>query len=500
MRYNDGMSIVGESICRRNERRTIMAEASTNKKIIVSGHVEERRGIFRIILSWVDAGGNRQRKSIPTGLAVKGNRKRAEDMLYDMKKEQEALLANMPRLDNLLFADFMEKWLTAIRNDARKPIKLTTFGGYQVNVQRTIAPYFRKKGILLVELTADDINEFYDEQLERVTGMTVTKYHANIGKALKYAVKENYIPHSPMDRVNRPSAKRFVGKFLKQSEAVKLFEAVRGHKLELGVIFGAFYGLRRSEVVGLRWESINFEANTITIEHTVTEAMIDGKREIIADNTTKTKSSYRTLPLVPAIRTKLLAVQAEQEHNRKLCGKSYNNAESCYIYTDALGNRIKPNYLTSTFPEFMMKNGFNRLRFHDLRHSCASLLLANGVPLKEIQEWLGHSDFAITANIYAHLEFDSKLKSAKKMSWIDDTSLAQTQEIEPPATTTTPSDADKVNKANSMPVQALPEFINSLFADGISPELIQAWLKQVNLSGKQSFADNFNEFRDKITV
>ena len=469
-----------------------MAENLQTQKqeIRISGHLEEVRDIFHIKLTWTGEEGNRGRKSISTGLTVKGNRKKAEDMLYEAKKDQEALLANMPRLDNLLFADFMEKWLTAIRNDTKKPIKRTTFGGYQMNVQKTIAPYFRKKKTLLVELTADDINEFYDKQLERVTGMTVTKYHANISKALKYAVKENYIPISPMGKVNRPSTKRFVGKFLKQSEAVKLFEAVKGNKLELGVIFGAFYGLRRSEIIGLRWEAINFEANTITIEHTVTEAMIDGKREIIADNTTKTKSSYRTLPLVPAIRTKLLAVQAEQEANRKLCGKSYNKKDDGYIYTDALGNRIKPNYLTSTFPEFMTKNGFNRLRFHDLRHSCASLLLANGVSLKAIQEWLGHSDFAITANIYAHLEFDSKLKSAEKMSWIDNTSLAQTHETLP----------DKKVIQSTDSIQALPEFINSLIISGISSEVIQAWLKQADFTSEANLADSFKEFQSRTRV
>ena len=387
--------------------------------------MEEVRGIYHIKLSWIDESGSRGRKSISTGLAVKGNKTRAENMIPKAKKEQETILRSMPTVENLLFADFMEQWLEAIRHDKNKPIKATTFGGYQMNVQKIIAPYFRKKGILLRELTADDINEFYDDRLERVKAMTVTKYHANIGKALKYAVKMNYIPHTLMDKVNRPSTKRFVGQFLKQSETIKLFETVKGHRLELGVIFGAFYGLRRSEIVGLRWESINFEANTITIEHTVTEANIDGKHILIADDTTKSKSSYRTLPLVPAIRTKLLAVQEEQERNRRLCGKSYNKAESCYIYTDVLGNRIKPNYLTSAFPEFMEKSGFKRLRFHDLRHSCASLLLANGVPLKAIQEWLGHSDFSITANIYAHLEFDSKLASAEAMTWIDNTSLAK---------------------------------------------------------------------------
>ena len=204
---------------------------------------------------------------------------------------------------------------------------------------------------------------------------------------------------------------------------MELFEAVKGHKLVLGVIFGAFYGLRRSETIGLRWQSINFESNTITIEHTVTFARVDGKKALVAGDTTKTKSSFRTLPLVPAIRAKLLEVKAEQERNRKLCGKSYNKAESCYIYTDVLGNRIKPDYLSEQFPKFMERHGFRRIRYHDLRHSCASLLLANGVSLKQIQDWLGHSDFAITANTYAHLEFSSKQAAAESMSWIGNTSL-----------------------------------------------------------------------------
>ncbi len=343
--------------------------------------------------------------------------------LYSLIK-RGALFAIKPALSDMLFADLMEQWLTAIR----KEVKLTTFGGYQTNVQGAIIPYFLAKGIKLNELTANDINDFYDKQLERVKASSVHKYHANISKALKYAVENNLIPHSVMDRVKRPKAERFVGKFLKQSEVVELFETVKDHKLELGVILGAFYGLRRAEIVGLRWESIDFEANTITIEHTVTTATVDGKAILIADDTTKTKASFRTLPLVPAFREKLLAVHAEQAYYRKLCGNAYNKAEGHYVYTDQLGNRVKPDYLTDAFPRFMVCNGFRRIRFHDLRHSCASLLLANGVPLKQIQEWLGHSDFAITANTYAHLEFNSKRSSAKAMTWLDKTSMGQTLE------------------------------------------------------------------------
>ena len=388
------------------------------RKIKVAGHLYEKNGIYQMMLSWNNENGERQRRSQTTGLPVKGNKKRAEEMVASARKELQQALQSHPQREDMLFADFMEDWLQGIR----RSIKLTTYGGYQDNVKARIAPYFRKRGILLRNLTADDINRFYDEMLKRVKATTVLKYHANIGKALRQAKK-----HHIMLDVKRPKPEIFRGKFLKQSEVVKVFEAAQGHKLELGIILGAFYGLRRAEIVGLRWDAIDFEANVITIEHTVTNARVDGKMVTIAEDTTKTVSSFRSLPLIPAFRAKLLEVKEEQEQYRKLCGNSYNKANT-YIYTDPLGIRIKPNYLTTQFPLWMEKNGFRRMRFHDLRHSCASLLLANGVPLKHIQEWLGHSDFAITANIYAHLEFKSKEASAQAMTWIEKTTLGSKPE------------------------------------------------------------------------
>ncbi|MDR3238796.1 MAG: site-specific integrase [Clostridiales bacterium] len=271
-----------------------------------------------------------------------------------------------PAGGEILFVDFMEQWLEVIKPS----IKLTTYGGYQYNVQM-ITCYFREHKILLNRLTAEDINNFYQEKLKWLKATTIHKFYANISKALKYAVQNGYIPFSVMDKVNRRKLGRFTGKFLKQSEAVELFEAVKGHKLELGVIFGAFYGLRRAEIVGLKWDVVDFDANTVTIEHTVTIATIDGKQRLIADDTTKTKSSFRALPLVPDICEKLLKFKAEQEANRRLCGKMYNKAEGCYLYVDALGNRINPHYLTNEFPKFLVEHGFKRMRFHDLRHTNA---------------------------------------------------------------------------------------------------------------------------------
>ena len=142
---------------------------------------------------------------------------------------------------------------------------------------------------------------------------------------------------------------------------------------------------------------------------------IDGKKVIEAKDRAKSKASLRTLPLVPAFREKLLEVKKQQEEYKRLCGRSYCKDYLDYICVDPIGERISPNYITAAFPQLLVKNGLRRIRFHDLRHSCASLLLANGVPMKQIQEWLGHSDFSTTANFYAHLEYQSKMSSASAM-------------------------------------------------------------------------------------
>lgn len=374
---------------------------------MVAGHLHEKNGYYYIILNLTDSAGKRKPKWISTGLTIKGNKKRAEQMLMEERRKY----ANAKTGDDVLFADFMEQWLEIVKST----VSIPTYSSYVNAVKSIIAPYFRKKKILLRDLQAHDIQMFYQEQLQRVKASSVIHYHANIHKALKYAVKNDMIPSNPADKVERPKQDKFYGNFYDRDELNKLFEAVAGTKFELPVLLGAFYGLRRSEIVGLKWSAIDFEQNTITISHTVTSCNLDGKCVIVAKDTTKTKSSRRTLPLVPYFHEKLLAVKAQQERNQKLCGRSYNREFLEYICVDDIGDRFKPNYITSQFPKLLERNGFRKIRFHDLRHSCASLLLASGVPMKHIQEWLGHSDFSTTANIYAHLDYSSKLTSASAM-------------------------------------------------------------------------------------
>ena len=182
--------------------------------------------------------------------------------------------------------------------------------------------------------------------------------------------------------------------------------------IELGVILAAFYGLRRSEVVGLKWDAIDFEKKTISIKHTVTQVNVDGKNITVQKDRTKTKSSYRTLPLVPPFEELLRRLKQEQLVNQKVCGAAYCKKYLDYIYVNAMGELVKPNFITQHFEIVLKNHGLKKIRFHDLRHSCASLLYANGVSLRDIQEWLGHSDIGTTSNIYTHLDYSSKVSSA----------------------------------------------------------------------------------------
>ena len=390
---------------------------------MVAGHLQEKRGYFYIVLNYKDSNGKRKSKWIATSLPVKGNKRKADELLQqariEFKPEAEEPKPEVPAASvpvtaltgDVLFADFMLSWLDVIK----RSVSPVTFSSYSGMVKSITVPYFRKTGIRLSALKPRDIQAFYDEKIKTVSANSVIHYHANIHKALDMAVKLELIPNNPSDHVELPKKARFVGSFYNSDELNELFAAAKGTKLEIPVLFGAFYGLRRSEVVGLKWDAIDFENNTITIRHTVTSCRIDGKKVMVAADRTKNKSSMRTLPLVPFFKERLLYLQDQQNKHRRLCGRSYCREYLGYICVDEIGVLIKPDYISAAFPKLLDSHGLRRIRFHDLRHSCASLLLAHGVPMKQIQEWLGHSDFSTTANIYSHLDYTAKLNSAETL-------------------------------------------------------------------------------------
>lgn len=378
---------------------------------MVAGRLQVKKGYYYVVLQLQDVDGKHYSKWISTGLKEKGNKKRAEAQLVEERKKY-SLMPVKNSMSDMLFTDYMLKWLSIVK----PKLAVTTYSAYESMVRRVIVPYFMPKRLKLQEVSDFILDEFYVSQSERVKQRTVVHYHAVIHKALEYAVKKKIIGRNPADDVDRPKAEKFSAGFYNSTEVAEMFTVVKGTKLEIPVLFAAFYGLRRSEVVGLKWSAIDFEKNTISITHTFTSCYSNGKRVEVPRDRTKNESSKRTLPLVEPVKKRLLELAKEQKENKRLCGECYCKDYEGYICVNEIGKIIKPDYISESFPKVLEENGLRRIRFHDLRHSCASLLVSNGVPMKQVQEWLGHSDFSTTANIYSHLEYSAKQKSAEAMT------------------------------------------------------------------------------------
>ena len=381
---------------------------------MVKGSVQEKGGYLHTVISYTDKDGKRKQKWQSTGLSAKGNKRKAQDLLKERIAEFEIKLADKEGVrPEIPFSQFLSNWLLMIK----PTVLITTYASYQYYIDQRINPYFDEKNITLQNIKTADIQEYYNTMLKKGRKWnSVAKHHAIIRKALDHAVKMDYIAANPAIKIETPKRQKFIAEHYNREELQMLFEAVKGDLIELPVILSAFYGLRRSEALGLKWSAIDFEQKTLCIKHTVCRISVDGKDVIVRKDTTKNKTSLRTLPLIPDIEKLLLEARKKQESNRRKCRKSYNKEFLDYICVDDMGNLLRPDYLSQHFQIVLKKNDLKHIRFHDLRHSCASLLLASGVSLKEIQDWLGHSDFSTTANIYSHLEYGAKVKSANKIA------------------------------------------------------------------------------------
>lgn len=382
----------------------------------ITASLQTKNNIYQVVLNYKDINGKRKQKWVSTGLTEKGNNKRLanqkmQEILTDFK---ESMSCPNLKTDDKLFTTYLKEWLLSIKNT----IEENTYDSYKVIVNK-ICDYFENKNILLNDLKPVEIQKFYTYLYSKeLTGNTVLHYHNVIRKALQTALKLDLILSNPADRVEKPKKEQFIGSFYSQTELNTLFTLIKDDPLKIVIYLTSFYGLRRSEVLGLKWEAFNFEDKTITIKHKAIETRKDNKRVILLKDKTKNQSSYRTLPLVDDIIILLQEHQKQIDKNKKLCGNSYNKKYLDYICVDSMGKLFRPEYVTDHFTLIMNNNKdvLRKIRFHDLRHSCASLLLAKGIPMKEIQDWLGHSTYSTTANIYAHLEKDTKNKSANVLS------------------------------------------------------------------------------------
>ena len=338
-----------------------------------------------------------------------------------VEKIEEMLPKQNKHIDNssdILFADYIISWLQESEKCLDDlGIDIITYQGYESYAQSHIIPYFLDKKITLKQLTANDLEEYYEykSQTGRLDGQpgglsrsSVKKHATVISSVLDSARRENLIATNPAREAKIPKSnksKKSAPNFYSAEQCMTLLKCLDGTWLHDIVYITILYGLRRSEVLGLKWESVSFDKETITIERTVVL-----HKTVEQKNKTKNSASNRVYPLLPEIKIMLLRIQKQQRENQRRLKDVYN--DTGYVFTKQDGSIYYPSSLSHKLMRVIKENELPHLRFHDLRHSCASILYDRGWEEKDISEWLGHSDIETTMNIYAHIFFSRKQKMA----------------------------------------------------------------------------------------
>lgn len=371
---------------------------------MVTGSLQIKKNIYYAVLNLSDEDGNRKQKWISTGYSTTGHNKRAAAMaLSRIIDEYERMPKTLRAPSGVMFVDYAEAWLAAAEF-VYDPI---TFQGYKSATEAHIIPYFRKKNLRLTEVTPDIVQDF-STYLSRegnlktggaLSGKSVRNYLTVLSQIFEDAIAKKKIAENPTRSVKKPKKKKFKPSFYTACQMKALFDAIDGEPISPMIRIAAVYGLRRSELLGIKWDSVDFENKQVTIQHVVSRFATTVEKD-----DTKTEESRRVYPMTPQIEKIFLDAKKREEGNRRLFGDRYTENEYVFKWDD--GRMYDPNYITRTFRNILRKSGLPVIRLHDLRHSCASILLESGHNLKDVQQWLGHADIQTTGNIYGHLTND----------------------------------------------------------------------------------------------
>ena len=328
----------------------------------MTGSLQSKNDKFYVVLN-IYEGGKRKRKWISTGLPCKGNKRKAEQVLRDtlQQYEQQSLTAG----SDILLSAYIRHWLSI----AERKVDAVTYQGYEVLANSQILPYFDEKAIRLKDTSVDVLQAYFDEK--RLQGRkdgkgglsaATLRRHTNIlHQALNEAVKNNLLPSNPCQFVVLPKQEPYQSSYYSAEQLQSLFDAIQDDPLCPLVKITAIYGLRRSELLGLKWDSLDFDANRLTIRHTVAKVT-----EVVEKDKTKNASSFRSFPLTDEARSIFLAAKARERENRLLFGSTYQ--ENDYVFKWDDGRPYPPDYITKHFSKLLKKHSLPHIRFHELRH------------------------------------------------------------------------------------------------------------------------------------
>ena len=391
----------------------------------MTASIQVKNNKYYIVLNWLKDNKRRQ-KWIATDLSVKGNNKRkaeakrieilnsfsaekADDIYFEQLAEKSSC-----NMEEILFSDYLKKWL----EETKQGISQNTYFSYKQTVENVICPYFEKRKILLRDLNCQEIQAFYDYKSESdgVSANTIHHYHANIHKALRFAVNDGLIKNNPSDRVLLPKKQKHFADYYTLNELKYLLENVQGTTLETVILLAAWYGLRRGEIIGLKWSSIDFKKKILYVNGTIKDKGSSGSKieNMYYEPTAKTSSSIRSFPMSEEA-VRYLSELKKRQDIRKRRKKDYNHKWDEFVCVRDNGDLIPLEYVSRTFPKICEKCGLRRIKIHELRHTNISILLEAGASIKELQEWAGHSNYNVTANIYSHVQASSKIKLSKTL-------------------------------------------------------------------------------------
>ena len=300
---------------------------------------------------------------------------------------------------------FLTGWLA---NTAKPSVRPATFRGYEGKVRTHILPGLGN--VTLVKLTPQRLEAFLNhERRAGLSPQTVQHLRAILRAALSDAVKWGLVPRNVAALVDGPRVPHHDIRPLSPDEARSLIGAVAVHRL--GALFSVALavGLRQGEALGLRWEDIDLYGGTLTVRKALQR--IDGSFDLVEP---KTVRSRRTIALPSAAVDALRTHRARQIEERLMAGSLWDD-DWGLVFTTTTGCPLHGTNVTRTFQQLLAKAGLLRQRFHDLRHSCASLLLAQGVHPRVVMETLGHSQIGLTMNTYSHVLPPLQREAAARM-------------------------------------------------------------------------------------
>jgi integrase len=295
--------------------------------------------------------------------------------------------------ENMTVGEFLNRWL---KDCVRGTVRPSTFYRDSCLVRVHMKPALGH--VKLKKLTALDVQGFYRDRLDTgLSASTVNKIHTVLHKALAQAVRWSLIPRNVTEVVKAPTPTPKEMRPLSAQEARKLLEAAKDDRLETLYVLAVTTGMRQGELLGLKWSDVDLENASVSIRRTLTR---DGGRVAIGEP--KTKKSRRTIRLTPQAVEALRRHLTRQMEDIERLGDLYR--DHGFVFTTDAGGLINPSNLRQrSLAPLLKKAGLPHIRFHDLRHTCATLLLLKGVHPKFVQELLGHATIAITLDTYSHV-------------------------------------------------------------------------------------------------